>query len=361
MSQTIQTLLSDSTLSAIRVGGRLDAVGCTELSDALRPFEEWTHHLIVDLSSCAYLSNEGIGVLQRTGKRLKEKGGSLNLAGLSSDVLNELDSAGLNSEFGLFDTFKQAEETIRRQLSLNCPCQSWRVGEQNWKIQPFVSTNEPFLIWKDTQNVAFNELGFAIGIGESTISLNVKPALFLTTGSIAGFLQPETLQHFQLTRISQPEMATVSIRHAISFGSQPAGWLVQEIPTTVTMLELVTAIRENCKTGYHAFISAGFNTSIPSISCGVLLDQFQLDKMQEGYSGFSGVIELPDLGIGVWGVRFELSEMEKSTDPMALADFLIHSLTLRTIQDIRPLKLSDSIRDMQTWIFKSTQLVYVEH
>lgn len=357
MSQTIQTILSDSTLSAIRVGGGLDSVGCIELEEALRPFEEWTHHLIVDLSACTYLPSKGFDVLQRTDKRLKGKGGGLYLAGPFSNVLQELNSIRLRGQFSVYDTFKQAEETIRRQLSLNCPCQSWRVGQQNWKIQPFVSTNEPFLCWKDEQDVAFKELGFAIGIGRSDLSLHVAPGLFLTTGFVAGFLHSASLERFELTRVSQPEIATVSIKRALSFGRQPSGWLVQEFPVTVTMLELVTAIHENCKSGYHAFISAGFNTSKPSISCGVLLDQFQLDKMEEGCSDFLGVSELPNLGIGVWGVRFELSKMEKPTDPMALTGFLKDSLTLRTIQDIRPLQLNDTIRDMQTWIFKSTDLV----
>lgn len=357
MSYSIHTILSDSTLSAIRVDGWLDAVGCAELEAALRPFEEWTHHLIVDLSNCTHLSSTGLGVLQRTEKRLKQKGGSLYLAGLCSEVHDEVKLAGLTDDYFVFDTFKRAEETIRHQLSMNCPCQSWRVGQQNWKIQPFVSTNESFLCWKDVQNVAFNQLGFAIGIGESVSSSDVEPMLFLTTGFIAGFLHSDSRQHFQLTRIEQPDMDAVAIRRALSFGNQPSGWLVQELPATVTMLELITAIHENCKTGYHAFITAGFNASKPSISCGVLLDQFQLDKMQEGCSDFSGVSELPNLGIGVWGVRFEVSQMEKPNDPMALTDFLKSTLTLRTIQDIRPMQLSDTIHDMQTWIFKSSELI----
>ncbi len=353
----ISTLSSDSTISAIRVGGRLDTVSSSELDEALRPFEEWTYNLIVDLTSCTYLSSTGIRVLLRTDKRLRNKGGGLYLAGLSKAVFQVLEIAGLHQSFHLFDTFKQAESTLRYNLSMKCPCQFWQVGDQSWKLQPFLPTNTPFMCWKNSGMVGYNELGFSIGFGQAAESPEEKPGLFLTIEHGAAFLLSEPPNTYDLRIVAQPEQAAVMVKSALSFGTRPSGWLIQEKAVTVTIEEVVKTIHEKCQEGLHSFIAISFDTSDPSITCGFIMDQLQFDRMRGDCACYTGTIELPNLGVAVCGARIDVNVLEKPNDPVALMEYLKTMVTYSNIMNIRQLSLDHRINDVQVWIFKAPEII----
>ena len=64
----------------LRVSGRVDAETAPNLEKQInKAFSKGQHHLVVDLGGVDYISSAGLGVLLKTQKRLREKGGGLVL------------------------------------------------------------------------------------------------------------------------------------------------------------------------------------------------------------------------------------------------------------------------------------------
>jgi anti-sigma B factor antagonist len=67
-----------------------------------------SHRIVVNLEKVGFMDSTGLGVLVGGLKRVKEKEGTLALAGAHGTVLRVLNVTGLNSVFPMHDTVEQA-------------------------------------------------------------------------------------------------------------------------------------------------------------------------------------------------------------------------------------------------------------
>jgi len=110
----IKTERRDGILTfAIR--GRLDGYGAGQLADAVEAsLQADDRSVVFDLAGMSYLSSAGIRILIATKKRLKERGGTLALAGIQDYPKSVLDMAGVTPIFSLYPDLEVAVAACRR-------------------------------------------------------------------------------------------------------------------------------------------------------------------------------------------------------------------------------------------------------
>ncbi|MDV2482012.1 STAS domain-containing protein [Methanoculleus sp. Wushi-C6] len=95
--------------------GRLDGYGASRLSDALQAsLQDDDRSIVFDLAGVSYLSSAGIRVLLAAKKRLKERSGTLALAGMQEYPRNVLDMAGVTQIFSFYPGVEEAVSACRR-------------------------------------------------------------------------------------------------------------------------------------------------------------------------------------------------------------------------------------------------------
>jgi anti-anti-sigma factor len=95
--------------------GRLDGYGAGQLSDAVQAsLQADDRSVVFDLTGVSYLSSAGIRVLLAVKKRLKERNGTLAIAGMQEYSRNVLDMAGVTPVFSLYPTIGEAVLACRK-------------------------------------------------------------------------------------------------------------------------------------------------------------------------------------------------------------------------------------------------------
>ena len=98
LTRTDERLLVD-------VDGQLVVSNRQELKQAiLNEVEQGVRLVVVDFTKSPYIDSSGLGALVSLGKRLRELGGDLRLAGLNDDLRTLFDLTRLDSLFPLYAT-----------------------------------------------------------------------------------------------------------------------------------------------------------------------------------------------------------------------------------------------------------------
>jgi anti-anti-sigma factor len=94
---------------AIRVTGRMDAVTAPGFEQECgRWIDQGENDLMVDLSNLEYISSAGLRVILGTGKKLKNRGGSLAFGGMSPMVKEVFEISGFSAIFPIYDNLESA-------------------------------------------------------------------------------------------------------------------------------------------------------------------------------------------------------------------------------------------------------------
>jgi len=93
----------------ISVEGRMDHVGASSFqSHALEKIASGTRSIVVDFGGTSFLASMGIRALIIPSQELAKKGGRLALAGLSPELINLFQTAGLYQLFKVYPTTQDA-------------------------------------------------------------------------------------------------------------------------------------------------------------------------------------------------------------------------------------------------------------
>lgn len=89
----------------VNVDGQLVVSNRQELKQAiLEEVDQGARLVVVDFSKSPYIDSSGLGALVSLGKRLRELGGDLRLAGLNDDLRTLFDLTRLDALFPLYAT-----------------------------------------------------------------------------------------------------------------------------------------------------------------------------------------------------------------------------------------------------------------
>ncbi|MFG2047393.1 STAS domain-containing protein [Micromonospora sp. NPDC048935] len=100
--------------TVVEVAGDLDMSTTPELGDRLREVvQSGAQSVVVDLSGVGFMDSSGLGILVVAYKDLRERGGSLVLAGVAPPVRTVLSITSVDRVIDVFDTVDDAEEASR--------------------------------------------------------------------------------------------------------------------------------------------------------------------------------------------------------------------------------------------------------
>ena len=103
-----------SDVPVVKVTGEIDAYTAPEFKSALgRVILSGADHVIVDLTDVSYMDSSGFGSLLSATKRVRPRGGTINLVGCNDAIERMLKITRLDVIFGMFPTVDAAVETLR--------------------------------------------------------------------------------------------------------------------------------------------------------------------------------------------------------------------------------------------------------
>jgi anti-sigma B factor antagonist len=99
----------DGDWSVVHVRGEVDVFTAPKLRERIIELvERGRYNVIVDLEAVTFMDSTGLGILVGCLKRIKEKDGSLVLAGPQRPVMRVLTITGLARVFPIHETVSQA-------------------------------------------------------------------------------------------------------------------------------------------------------------------------------------------------------------------------------------------------------------
>ena len=354
---------NEQSVDVVIPNGRIDSTTNSDLDRALKPILEKENYLIIDLSECDYLSSAGIRTLLITEKKLKERKGGLFLCGLSTDVFQVLEMAGMIQIFHVTNNLDLALSEIERRRQIAGGTRKWLSGQFTFELRQIVNKRESARLWNNSGIVGYNELGFSVGIGSPA----EKPAedkqthgIFVTTGHCAGFI-PDNKNFpsdFRLPR--HPDHAGIFVSSAISFGKQPSVLVRLQEPKSLLINQLIDGLNPvicELKSDKHdlaALVIANLDPGNPSVALCLMVDRDPGEVLKP-----TGFPELVRCGFcdenGVWmlGAKFLLNELPKIPEDNSLTAFIEKILTFENIVDIEVLNPDDEFVNPFSWLFVS--------
>ncbi len=99
------TVVKEPDAVVVDVEGQLVVTNRQEFKQVvLDEVEQGARSIVVDFSRSAYIDSSGLGALVSLGKRIREAGGDLRLAGLNEDLRTLFELTRLDALFPLYAT-----------------------------------------------------------------------------------------------------------------------------------------------------------------------------------------------------------------------------------------------------------------
>lgn len=232
-----------SSVPCLHPEGRLDTVHSDRFENTIKDHTEHKKYLVIDFSSCSYLSSSGIRVLLRTSRDLELKGGKLVLSGLSAEILQIIQIAGLVT---VFHILKNSSEAIMHIIQLReLERISFPISERNIQGTLEVLSGRqdlPLIEWKEPVLTGYDSLHIAAGygaFGETLLRTEATRGFFFTLYHCTG-LVPNDPDHFPDFRIvSDPPNGTIFVDRALSVRGEPDARIMVDSPSPVKAEDLV--------------------------------------------------------------------------------------------------------------------------
>lgn len=354
---------TEGSIQCIKPEGRLDTINSSQFGSAIQPLAESDLYLIIDLSLCNYLSSTGIRILLATYKKLKAKNGILFISGITPEVFQVLEMAGLHQIFQYSEDIQSAVSEIDLLKQGKSNRKTWDTGNFQFHFFPADAKNTPSYKWNKQGIVGYNELEIAIGTGyaaESSEELTNTEGLFISTGNCAGFIPSDKMLPSDFRIPQNPSQAGIVVNQAISFSKNIDGHAHLSKPGSISIQQLVDSICQmksqlrNGQSTILAHIIADYNESSPSVSiCLVFDDTTFVNLKQSGLGELTGSFSKTEEGSCLLGAKFELDEIRKPTASNSLQNFLDEVLTIENINNVKELDLTTVLIEPVTWILST--------
>ncbi len=103
------TVESSGDVTVVVVAGELIVGNRQEFKQGvLENLDQRATKFVIDFADCGYIDSSGLGVLVTLGKKIRERGGELRLAGLNEDLLVLMELTRLDTLFNIADSRAEA-------------------------------------------------------------------------------------------------------------------------------------------------------------------------------------------------------------------------------------------------------------
>ncbi len=341
--------------------GRIDTLNSSLLNEKLLILLETEEFLIIDFTKCNYLASSGIRSLITAAKKLGEKGGALLLAGLSPEVFQVLEMAGLHTIFRIFKDVSSSQEDIVRLKKKASQGSEIQIGDNLYHFDKLESSNHTALLWQHAEIAGYNELIVSLGMGspaESLIEEEENRGLFITIGNSSGFIPHDIHSEPEFRVLKDSAAGGVFLDWAISFGREAGSRLRVIYPKDIQLGQILDdskqLVQQQESEKLRAILVADFNASAPTISLHCFLDQ-QNSILSESLmpAQVSRYLQLSANGSQVFGARFLLNQMPEILPDESFLDFAKRVLLIENIEGVDIPGLSDHLSNPVAWLFYS--------
>lgn len=102
-----------SGIPVVTVAGEIDVFTASEFKSAInKAANAGAANLVVDLTDVSYMDSSGFGVLLGATKRMRPRGGGINLVGCNPAIERMLVITNLDTIFGMFKSVDDAMEML---------------------------------------------------------------------------------------------------------------------------------------------------------------------------------------------------------------------------------------------------------
>ncbi|NLO39772.1 MAG: STAS domain-containing protein, partial [Ruminiclostridium sp.] len=223
---------------------RLDTVHASVFDKTVAEKAGKEAFLVIDFSSCHYLSSSGIRVLLRTSRELGSKGGKLLLTGLSPDLLQIFQIAGLDPVFSIFRGVQEAvnhialldKKFIYRKFVVNKTACEAEIITDN-------SAND-LCLWNEPVLTGYDALQIATGwgaIGETLFKKDATQGRFFTLYHCTGLVPDGAGNAPDFRKVSDPSQGSVFVDSAYSVKGRPRVRITVNSPDSIILGDLLQA------------------------------------------------------------------------------------------------------------------------
>jgi anti-anti-sigma factor len=283
------------SFTCVKLDGRLDTLTSGHFDSELATIVDKECQILIDFSTCSYLSSSGIRSLIIISKKLAARpSGMLVLAAVPADVKHVLEMAGLHRVFTITESVDEGICLMSQMLEVSSRHTEISIGKWAFKYDPAPEKGQTVRLWQNQGIAGYDELGIAVGIGspaEGTGVTGQQEALFITTGNCSAFLpfDQSVAPDFRIT--SEPAKAGVFVKEACSFHLEANAFLELKNAEPITWNECVPVIHElskriNPETEVTGFVVVSRQPNGASLTIGVILQNDSLQYADGQSVGF---------------------------------------------------------------------------
>ncbi len=359
------SIINNGVVTCVIPEGRLDTMNSNFFNEKLLMLLEKEEYLVIDFTNCNYLASTGIRSLLVAAKKLGEKGGTLMLAGLSAEVFQILEMAGLQTIFRIFKDIRTTHDEIIRLKMKASQSSEIQAGNNYYQLDQLETKNQPALIWQNKEIVGYNELIISIGMGSPAESLaedEENQGLFITVGNCSGFIPFDTKLLPEFRVLKDPSSGGIFLRWALSFGRDPGSRVKLITPSGIPLGQLLDDSIQlplpNDLGKLQAIVVVDFNDLAPSISLECILDQKDPILMQSLIPAeLSRNIQVTGNSNQFFGARFLLNQLPDLFSNESFLDFANRTLTIENIEGVTLPDLSENLSKPIVFLCYSDDLI----
>jgi anti-anti-sigma factor len=355
--------ISDEKNRTVTFSGRLDAQNSNELDSVLSAIPVNGQDVIIDMSSCTYVSSTGIRVLLKLRKRMQSANADVYLTGVIPELMRVFEIAGLQAIFRFEANTENALSRISSAQSPNAPVDI-TVGHQHLIFRPAGKSGRKGVFYKDPGILSHLELGYAIGFGSLGSPEALQPKctdFFASMVHCTGFVPLDQLSETDFRISSDPEKTGFPVNEVLSFGKEPCGVIRMQKPGMMTLDQLnhaIDSLRGDVIGRDSAMLRIILNRDRERPSLSFIL-QFtrslheiaaarKLDRLAGLLSGTEGNEEFR-------GITFVLSELPSAVPDETLAAFTSRHLSFENIISVERLQPGRFMQDPEVWLFEAAE------
>lgn len=343
----------------VSVNGRLDTISSPGLDEALQPLYGKSQHLVIDLADCSYLSSSGIRSLLIATKRMKSDGGTLFISGITPEVFQVIEMAGLHRVFELTGSPEEVLRVLSHPADNEKESITFSAAAVSFRYDVFDKDKKAAQCWKDAGIAGYDELGFALGHGwfaESHEAVSQQPGLFVVSGCCAALMPGEAGMEGDFRIPQNPSQAGMFVNEGVSFPKEPSGLLSlnnEAILTTPQLAEAASNLREKlaAEDGDHMLlVIADPGNESPSVSIAIMATT-QLQNLLNNTKLPIGDTEIRKSSL--CGIRYVLDQMPNVQVDATVQTFLRSVFSFENIIRVETLKAPNVFSNPKAWVFLS--------
>jgi len=362
------SIINEGVESCVILEGRFDTLNSNLFNEKIQGLLEEEDYLILDFTKCSYLASTGIRSLISAAKTLNKKGGALILAGLSPEVFQVLEMAGLHTVFHLFNDINAGREEICRLKKKASSVTEMSAGDNLYQVEIIYTPCQPTLIWKHKDLAGCNELPVSLGMGsaaESLIEEVENKGLFLTIGNSSGFIPFDATQPPEFRVLKDSATGGIYLDWAVSFGHHPGKRISLLNPSEINVEQLLSDSLQIPLAKQHekllAVAIADFSDSSPSISLFFLSDQQNSTLLQSGIpEQLNGFIKVSKENRQYLGAGFLLNQLPDILPGESFHEFAHRILQIENIEEAVLPDLSAKLSRPVAWLFYGEDVTEAE-